>query len=341
MTGRAMFPGNSVFIIAEAGVNHNGLLDVAFRLIDAAVAAGADAVKFQTWKTENVVTKCSPKPLYQIMLTGGGESQFDLLKKLELPYDEFVKLKRYCDQQGILFLSTADEIESACFLDSLQNLFKLGSSELTDTPYLRQIALFGKPVIISTGMATLDEIGSALDTLVSQGLAIENITVLHCNTEYPTPYSDVNLRAMVTIRDTFGVRVGYSDHTLGIEVPIAAVAMGASVIEKHFTLDKTQEGPDHQASLEPHELKSMVRTIRNIELALGDGVKRPSVSELGNIPIVRKSIVARRSLQRGELLTRDNLTVKRPGTGIPPNRWDSVVGTVAIRDFAADEMIEL
>ena len=328
-----------VFIIAEAGVNHNGDINLAKKLIDVAVEAGVDAVKFQTWKTELLVTKEAEQAEYQTENTGRNESQFDMLKRLELSYDEFRELKNYCDIKNIMFLSTPDEFESANFLCELQEIFKIGSGEITNLPYLRHIGKLNKKVILSTGMADIGEIEDALDVLVAAGTKKENITVLHANTMYPTPMEDVNLRAMQTIGNTFDIAYGYSDHTLGIEVDIAAVAMGASCIEKHFTLDKTMEGPDHKASLEPDELKAMVKAIRNIELALGSSVKKPSKSEKPNISIARKSIVANCTIQKGEKFSEDNLAVKRPANGINPMRWDEIVGTVSQKDYEVDELI--
>jgi len=329
----------SVFIIAEAGVNHNGDIKLAKKLIDVAVDAGVDAVKFQTWKTELLVTKEANQAEYQTENTGKSESQFDMLKRLELSYDEFRELKSYCDKKNIIFLSTPDEFESADFLSELQEIFKIGSGELTNLPYLRHIGKLGKKVILSTGMADIGEIEDALDVLVNAGTPKKNITLLHANTMYPTPMEDVNLRAMVTIGNTFDIAFGYSDHTLGIEVPIASVALGATCIEKHFTLDKTMEGPDHKASLEPNELKEMVTAIRNIEIALGSSVKKPTQSEKPNIEVVRKSIVAKKAIIKGERLTKENLTVKRPNNGISPMRWDEIVGSTASRDYEEDELI--
>jgi len=329
----------SVFIIAEAGVNHNGDINLAKKLIDVAVEAGVDAVKFQTWKTELLVTKEATQAEYQEENTGIQESQFDMLKRLELSYDEFRELKKYCDAKHILFMSTPDEFESADFLCGLQDIFKIGSGELTNLPYLRHIGKLGKKVILSTGMADIGEVEDALDILIEAGTKKENITVLHANTMYPTPMEDVNLKAMVTIGNTFDIAYGYSDHTLGIEVDIATVAMGASCIEKHFTLDKTMEGPDHKASLEPDELKKMVKAIRNIELALGSSIKKPSKSEIPNMQIARKSIVAKLDIKKGDVLTEQNITIKRPGNGINPMRWDAIVGAVATKDYKEDELI--
>ena len=330
---------DKVFIIAEAGVNHNGSLALAKELIDVAVDAGVDAVKFQTWKTELIVTKDAVQAEYQEENIGKKQSQFEMLKALELSYDEFKELKTYCDDKGILFLSTADEFESADFLRDLQDIFKIGSGELTNLPYLRYIGGFKKKIILSTGMADMGEIEDALDVLIEAGTKREDITLLHANTMYPTPMQDVNLRAMVTIGKAFDVAYGYSDHTLGIEVPVAAVALGATVIEKHYTLDKEMEGPDHKASLDPFELKAMVTAIRNTEVALGSSIKKPSPSEHPNMAVARKSIVAEKPIKKGEVFTTENLSVKRPGTGIDPMRWDEVVGTVATKDYDADVLI--
>jgi len=329
----------SVFIIAEAGVNHNGDIKLAKKLIDVAVDAKVDAVKFQTWKTELLVTKDAKQAEYQTENTKIEESQYDMLKKLELSYDDFKELKNYCDSKNIMFLSTPDEIESANFLVDLQDIFKIGSGELTNYPYLKHIGSLKKKIILSTGMSNMDEIGDALDVLVKSGTPKKDITVLHANTQYPTPMQDVNLNAMLSIKNHFKVDVGYSDHTLGIEVDIAAVAMGATVIEKHYTLDKKMDGPDHKASLDPFELTAMVSAIHNIELALGSGIKEPSQSETPNIEIVRKSIVASCIIKKGELLTENNLTIKRPGIGISPMHWNEIVGTFAIKDYAEEELI--
>ena len=329
----------SVFIIAEAGVNHNGDINLAKKLIDVAVEAGVDAVKFQTWKTELLVTKDAKQAEYQTENTQIEESQFDMLKKLELSYADFAELKQYCDESKITFLSTADEIPSANFLVNLQDIFKIGSGELTNLPYLRHIGGLGKEIIISSGMCTLKEVEDALNVLVKAGTSKDNITVLHANTQYPTPMEDVNLNAMITIKNKLGVKVGYSDHTLGIEVDIAAVAMGASCIEKHFTLDNNMDGPDHKASLNPSELKAMVQAIRNIELAMGSFVKEPSKSEKPNIEIARKSIVAKRAINQGEMLSEENLAIKRPGNGISPMKWNEIVGTVSTKNYHEDELI--
>lgn len=328
-----------IYIIAEAGVNHNGSFELACRLVDAAKEAGVDCIKFQTFKSENLVSRSAPKADYQKKTTGDS-SQQDMLKKLELSYEEFLLLKDYCDSRQICFLSTPFDFESIDFLDSIDMPFwKVPSGEITNLPYLLAIAKTGKPVVMSTGMCGMEEIQAAVKALQENGTP--EITLLHCNTEYPTPFEDVNLKAMLTMRDAFGLKVGYSDHTRGIEVPVAAAALGAQVIEKHFTLDRAMEGPDHKASLEPDELKAMVSSIRHIESALGTGEKTPSPSELKNRPIARKSIVARTPIRAGEAFTEENITVKRPGSGISPMKWFEVLGAKAPRDFAVDEIIEL
>jgi N,N'-diacetyllegionaminate synthase len=333
---------SKIFIIAEAGVNHNGNIEIAKKMIEVARECGADAIKFQTFKTEEVISKHAPKAEYQKLNTGENKSQLEMVKKLELSFEDFVELKEYCDKVGIMFLSTPFDFQSIEFLHSLGlEIFKIPSGEITNLPYLEKIGKLRKKIILSTGMADLGEIEDALDILISNGTERENITLLHSNTEYPTPYEDVNLLAMITIKEAFKVKVGYSDHTLGIEVPIAAAALGASIIEKHFTLDKNMEGPDHRASLEPYELKAMIDAIRNIEKALGNGIKKPSKSEIKNRDIVRKSIVARRNIRKGEIFTEDNITVKRPGTGISPMRWYEVLGKNAIKDFKEDDIIEI
>lgn len=329
----------SVYIIAEAGVNHNGSFDLACKLVDRAKEAGVDCIKFQTFKSENIVSRSADKAEYQKKTTGEG-TQEDMLKKLELSYDEFIKLKNYCDKVGICFLSTPFDLESIEFLAEIDMPFwKIPSGEITNYPYLCAIAKTHKPVVMSTGMCNMDEIRAAINVLCENGTT--DIKLLHCNTEYPTPFEDVNLKAMLSIRKAFGYEVGYSDHTKGIEVPIAAVAMGATIIEKHFTLDKSMEGPDHKASLEPNELKQMVLSIRRIELAIGDGVKKPSLSEMKNIQIARKSIVAKTNIKKGETFSAYNLSVKRPGTGINPMKWNAVIGTKATRDYVEDELIEI
>ncbi len=331
---------SKVFIIAEAGVNHNGSVVLAKKLIDVAAEAGVDAVKFQTFKTENLVSKNAQKADYQKETTDTEESQFDMIKKLELDIDTHHELIGYCRTKNIMFLSTPFDHGSIDMLDELGlEIFKIPSGEITNLPYLRHIGSLNKKVILSTGMADIGEIEDALDVLTEAGTQKRNITVLHANTMYPTPMEDVNLKAMVTIGNTFDIQSGYSDHTLGIEVDIAAVAMGATVIEKHFTLDKNMEGPDHKASLEPDELKAMVEAIRNIEKALGNSIKKPSSSEKPNMAIARKSIVASRSIKKGEILNEDNLAVKRPGNGISPMRWDEIVGSIAQKDYLEDELI--
>ena len=330
----------SVSIIAEAGVNHNGDVSVACCLADEAKRAGADFVKFQTFVPKNIVSAHARKARYQKVTTGNDDFQLGMLQTLALSYDTFVKLKCYCDKIGIAFLSTPFDLESIAFLNTLDMPFwKIPSGEVTNLPYLLAIAKTKKPVVMSTGMCEMDEIAAAMEVLKSNGTP--KITLLHCNTEYPTPFEDVNLRAMETMRQRFGVEVGYSDHTLGIEIPIAAVAMGAVIIEKHFTLDKTMEGPDHRASLEPNELAAMVSGIRNVEKAMGSGIKTASLSEKKNLDIVRKSIVAAQAIRKGEKLTTDNLAVKRPGNGISPMRWFDILGLPAVRNFEEDELIEL
>ena len=330
----------SVFIIAEAGVNHNGSVDLAKQLIDVAVDSGADAVKFQTFKAENLVSKNTQKAEYQKQTTNPLESQLDMLKKLELDVDVHKKLIKYCNAKGILFLSSPFDHDSIDLLNELGiEVFKIPSGEITNLPYLRRIGSLAKQVILSTGMSTLKEVGDALTILVDSGTKKENITVLHANTMYPTPMEDVNLNAMLTIQREFGVDIGYSDHTLGIEVDIAAVAMGASIIEKHFTLDNAMEGPDHKASLEPEELKAMVSAIRNIEKALGSNEKILSPSEEVNLNIARKSIVASCPIRKGELLSEKNISTKRPGTGISPMKWDEIIGTIATKSYQMDESI--
>jgi len=330
-------------VIAEAGVNHNGDMALAKKLIAAAAAAGADLVKFQTFIANNIVSKTAPKADYQKNTTDPGESQRDMIRQLELSRENHVELMKECEKCGIGFFSTAFDRESIGLLEDLGALefVKVPSGELTNLPYLRYLTRSGKPVFLSTGMATLGEIEAAIDAVEQAGTPRDRITLLHCTTEYPTPMDEVNLSAMVNMGKAFGVPVGYSDHTQGIEVPIAAVALGATVIEKHFTLDRTLPGPDHRASLEPAELKAMVAGIRNIEKAMGDGIKRPGPGELKNKPIARKSLVAAQPIREGEPFTADNLTAKRPGTGISPMRWDEVVGRKAARNFEEDELIEL
>jgi len=331
---------NKTFIIAEARPNHTGSLDMAFQLIDAAVAAGADAVNFQTFKAEKVIAVNAPKAGYQKETTGSDESQLEMVKKLELDETAHIRLYQYCQDKGIQFLSTPFDLESIDLLNRLGlEIFKIPSGEITNLPYLRKLGALKKRLIMSTGMADLGEIEDALNVLIDSGTPLGNITVLHCNTEYPTQFEDVNLRAMKTIGHAFGVAVGYSDHTPGIEVAVAAVALGAAVLEKHFTLDRNLPGPDHKSSLEPDDLKAMVQAIRNIEKALGNGVKRPSPSEVKNKLIARKSLVATQPIKTGELFSADNITAKRPGTGISPMRWDEILGQVAQKDYKADDLI--
>lgn len=331
----------SVFIIAEAGVNHNGDLNVAKKLIDVAVDARADAIKFQTFKAENLVSKNAKKAKYQQQTTNPNETQFDMIKKLELNKLAHEELIKYCKSKNIMFLSTPFDCESIKLLANLGlEIFKIPSGEITNLPYLREIGKLNKNVILSTGMANLGEIEQALEILITNGTKRDNISILHANTQYPTPMQDVNLKAMVNIGVAFGLKFGYSDHTQGIEIPIAAVAMGASIIEKHFTLDKNMLGPDHKASLEPNELKAMIKAIRNVEIAFGDGIKRPSKSESENIIVARKSIVAKTKIKRGEILTELNLSTKRPANGISAMKWDQVIGKIANKDYNKDELIE-
>lgn len=330
---------DKILIIAEAGVNNNGSLEMAYRMVDAAKAAGADIVKFQTGKPENVVSRFAEKAAYQKQTTGGQESQLDMVRKLMMPFEAFVPLKAYCEKKQIGFLSTPFDIDSIHFLNDLQSYWKVPSGEITNLPYLLEIAKTHKPVILSTGMADMAEVKAAVQVLQDNGAG--EITLLHCNTQYPTPFEDVNLRAMTTLQAELCLPVGFSDHTPGIEVPIAAAALGARVIEKHFTLDRNLPGPDHKASLEPDELQAMITGIRHVELAMGDGRKHATPSETPNKAIARKSIVAKRAIKAGEILTEDNITTKRPGNGVSPMRWFEVLGTAAVRDFAVDELIEL
>lgn len=328
-------------IIAEAGVNHNGDLNLAKQLVDAAADAGADLVKFQTFSTQRLVTTSATKAQYQLRYDESERSQSSMLQKLELTTEMHEQLLSHCKKREIGFFSTAFDIQSLDFLFGLgADRFKIPSGEITNLPYLRHIATYGKPIILSTGMATLGEIEAALGILTRGSIRIDDITVLHCTTDYPAPMSDVNLLAMISIRDAFHVDVGYSDHTEGFEIPVAAVALGATTIEKHLTLDRQLSGPDHAASLEPSEFASMVKCIRNIELAMGDGRKRPAESEIKNQSVTRKSVVAAKFIKAGELFTPDNLSVKRPGNGISPMLWDHVIGRVASRDFLVDELIE-
>ncbi len=335
---------NKVIIIAEAGVNHNGDIELAKKLIDAAVEAGVDYVKFQTFKSENLVSKEAKKADYQIENTqNSNENQLQMLKKLELSHAQHEELIAYCLQKNISFFSTAFDLESLNYLSEVGlKTVKIPSGEITNLPYLRRAASLFEEVILSSGMSTMDEISDALDVFLKAGISKDNITILHCNTEYPTPMRDVNLLAMLSIQNRFGVKVGYSDHTLGIEVPVAAVALGGRMIEKHFTLDRSLPGPDQLASLEPGELKAMVKAIRNIELAIsGTGIKEPSESEIKNMAIARKSIVAKNSIQKGEKFTEYNITTKRPGTGISAMRWDEVIGKTALRNYCEDDLISL
>lgn len=335
---------NKVIIIAEAGVNHNGDIELAKKLIDVAADSGVDYVKFQTFRSESLVSKSAKKATYQIKNTQDEvESQFQMLKKLELSHSQHFELIQYCNKKNISFFSTAFDLESLTFLKELGlNIVKIPSGEITNLPYLRKAASLFKQVIISTGMSSMLEIKEALDVFLQVGVSKNDITILHCNTEYPTPVSDVNLNAMLAIQTMFGVKVGYSDHTMGIEVPIAAVALGGTLIEKHFTLDRNLPGPDQLASLEPDELKVMVQSIRNVEKAIsGSGIKEPSESEIKNISIARKSIVAKTSIKKGDQFTDINITTKRPGIGISPMKWDQIIGKIACQDFDEDDLIKL
>lgn len=330
-------------IIAEAGVNHNGDILLAKQLIDAAADAGADYVKFQTFKAGELVTKVANRASYQDKNTSNKDSQYEMLKKLELSHEVHLKLIDYCNSRSIKFLSTGFDLGSLAFLNEIGiNLFKIPSGEITNFPYLQKIASFKKKIVMSTGMANMEEIKAAFKVLLENGAVANDITILHCNTEYPTPMKDVNLKAMLHIKDEIKTKIGYSDHTLGIEVPIAAVALGAEVIEKHFTLDRSLPGPDHKASLQPDELKAMVASIRNIEGALaGSGIKEPSESEVKNKVVARKSIVASKKIQKGERFTSENITVKRPGNGLSPMKWNDIIGKDAIMDFEEDDLIVL
>jgi N,N'-diacetyllegionaminate synthase len=333
---------SKVFIIAEAGVNHNGSLDMALQLVDVAADAGANAVKFQTFTADALVSQSAQKADYQKRTTGADESQYAMLKRLELSESDHLAIIERCRQRGILFLSTPFDFASIALLHKLgMKTYKIPSGELTNLPYLRRVAEVAVEIVLSTGMATLGEIEAALQVFLDAGFTRGHVVILHATTEYPCPMDEVNLRAMQGIAQAFGVAIGYSDHTKGIEVPVAAVALGATVIEKHFTLDNTLPGPDHKASLEPYELAAMVRAIRTVEQALGDGVKRPTASELKNKPIARKSIVAACAIKAGDVFTADNLTVKRPATGISPMLWDTVIGQIARYDFMPDEPIAL
>ena len=331
---------NKVFIIAEAGVNHNGNIEIAKKLIDEAVRCGVDAVKFQSFKAKNLVTKSAKQAEYQKNNMGKEVSQYEMLKSLELSYEDHLELINYSKEKGIMFLSSPFDLESIDMLNNLgMEIFKVPSGEIENVPYLRKIGKTGKKVILSTGMSNLSDIEFALEILRSSGA--KDISVLHCNTDYPTKMEEVNLRAMNTIENAFSVEIGYSDHTKGIEVPIAAVALGAKIIEKHFTLDRNMEGPDHKASLEPNELKSMVDSIRNVEIALGNGIKNLTESEKKNVKIARKSIICSSDIKKGDTFTEDNLTIKRPGTGLSPKIWDKILGKKAKRDYYIDEMVEL
>lgn len=329
-----------VFIIAEAGVNHNGSLDLAKQLVCVAKEAGVDAVKFQTFDTDSLVTKSAIKAEYQVNNTGNRDSQYDMLKSLELSKQDYLELKALCRDLGIEFMSTPFDEGSITFLEELGvSRFKLPSGEITNYPYLVKLAMTQKPIVMSSGMATIEDIEAAIDVLKKNGT--KDISLLHCTTEYPAPFDEINLNAMLTLKERFGLKIGYSDHTKGIEVPIAAVAMGAEIVEKHFTLDKSLEGPDHKASLEPDELFAMVKAIRNVESAIGDGEKKPSKSEAKNKAVARKSIVAHKRILKGEMFTENNLTTKRPGTGISPMLWNEVVGQIAKKTFEVDELITL
>ena len=332
---------NRTLIIAEAGVNHNGDIELAKQLIDVAADAGADCVKFQTFSADRLVTKSADKAEYQRQSSDSSESQYEMLKRLELSVEMHLELIEHCEHKSIKFLSTGFDIQSVDLLIGLGlGLIKIPSGEITNLPFLRYVGSLGIPVILSSGMSTMREIGDALSILEQTGLRRDKTTVLHCTTEYPTPMNEVNLRAMSSIRKTLGVAVGYSDHTVGIEVSIAAVALGASVIEKHFTLDRTLPGPDHKASLEPNELIAMVKAIRNVEVALGSDVKEPTIGEIKNIQVARKSILAGRKIEVGEILSASNLVVKRPGDGVSPMHWDHLIGQIASRDYLPDEMID-
>ncbi len=327
---------SKVFIIAEAGVNHNGELELAYKLIDAAKEANADAIKFQTFKAENVVSKYAEKADYQKVTTKTENSQLQMIKKLEITFDDFIKIKKYCDKKEIMFLSTPFDHQSINFLYDLVKIYKIPSGEIINYPYLRHIAEKGKPIIMSTGMANLGEVEEAINTIRSVNSKAK-ISLLHCTTNYPTPYEEVNLKAMQTLEVAFKLPVGYSDHTLGIEVPVAAVAMGAKIIEKHFTLDKNLPGPDHKASLEPNELKEMVKTIRNIEVALGDGIKKPNKSEIEIMRVARRSLIATKDMKAGKIIGESDITIKRPGTGILPKFKEIIIGMKLINDIRQDE----
>ena len=332
----------NTFIIAEAGVNHNGDIEIAKKMIDIASAAGVDAVKFQTFRADTLVAHNAPKASYQVKNMSSNESQYDMLQKLELTEKEYIHLSEYCMQKNVMFLSSPFDLESIDMLESLgMTIYKIPSGEITNLPYLRKIGSLKKKIIMSTGMANLGEIEQALDILILNGTSKEDITLLHCNTEYPTPFEDVNLLAMQTLRDAFKIKVGYSDHSLGLEVPIAAVALGAEVIEKHFTIDNAMIGPDHKASLDPSELKQMVVAVRNVEQSIGNGIKYPSQSEIKNMNIVRKSIFTKQDISKGDIFSTENITTKRPGIGISPMRWDEIIGKISLHDYQANQLVEL
>lgn len=330
-----------VLIIAEAGVNHNGSVTMAKELIDIASKAGADIIKFQTFEASQLVTKSAQKARYQILNTESNESQLKMLKELEISFEDQIELKKYADNKNIEFLSTAFDLGSVNFLKKLNlRRYKIPSGEITNLPYLRLIGSLGKPVILSTGMSNLIEIHQALDQLYSRGLDKNNITIMHCTTEYPAPFKDINLRALETLKNEFNTEIGYSDHSTGIEVSLAAVALGAKIIEKHLTIDNNLEGPDHKASIEPYQFEELVKGIRNITLALGSKEKKISSSELENLKIARKSIVAKVQIKKGQIFTEENLCTKRPGTGISPMNWDKLIGQEAKKDFSIDDLIE-
>jgi N,N'-diacetyllegionaminate synthase len=331
-----------VRVIAEIGVNHNGDIKIAKSLIDAAVDAKADIVKFQTFNAERQVTRKAPMAQYQKENMKSQESQFFMLKKLELSEDMHLELIKYCNSKKIEFLSTGFDIESVDLLNSLkQKIFKIPSGEITNLPYLKHIGKIGKPIILSTGMSSLTEVQEALDVLESSGTPKSKVTILHCTSAYPAPKKDVNLNAMLTLKNNLNVAVGYSDHTLGLEISIAAVALGASVIEKHLTLDRNQVGPDHKASLEPNQFKELVTAIRNIEVALGDGIKKVMPSEIENLAVIRKSLVASKQIKKGEIFTLENLSIKRPGTGISPMKIDEIIGLKSKRNYVENDIIEI
>ena len=337
-----MKKNKKVFIIAEAGINHNGDVAIAEEMIDVAKKAGADAVKFQTFRSEELLTESAPKARYQLDAGGNNESQFKMLQRRELNEKMHIDLIKHCKKKNIIFISSPFDLKGIDLLDKLGiQILKIPSGEVNNLPYLRKIGRLGKKVIISTGMSTLKEVDQALRILVKSGTPKKNIVILHCNTAYPTPYKDVNLLAMLTIRNRLKVQVGYSDHTCGMEVSVAAVALGASIIEKHFTLDRNMKGPDHRASVEPFELRSMIKAIRNIEKAMGNGIKKPQASEIKNIKVVRKGMVASRDIKKGEVFTEENIAVKRPATGITPMEWDKVIGSLAKKSFFKDEVIKL